>query len=207
MKLNKYEELHEERNNVDEKILKVYNYGSRVYGCHTEKSDYDKIIIVESDNDNLYYSVNMTNLNITVYSEALFIKKIQEHRIDALECIFQDKNDPYLKYFELDKEKLRRAISAVSSNSFVKCKKKLAQGDVYIGKKSLFHSLRILGFGIQIALTGKIVNYSYYNKYLTEIMSMGDDWEELKAKYQPIYNKAKSNFKLYAPLEEENNAK
>lgn len=206
MKINKYEELHETRNNVDEKILKTYDYGSRVYGCHTEESDYDKIIIVESDNDNLYYSVDMANLNITVYSEGMFIKKIQEHRIDALECIFQKKDDPYLKYFELDKAQLRRAVSAVSSNSFVKCKKKLAQGDYYIGKKSLFHSLRILGFGIQIALTGKIVGYSYYNKYLDEIMSIdSNDWEVFKEKYKPLYNRAKSNFKMYAPLEGENN--
>jgi hypothetical protein len=194
---------YEVRDNVDERILKTYKYGSRVYGCHTEQSDYDYIIVVESDED-LYYSVNMTNTNMTVYSESLFIEKIKEHHISVLECIFQDRNDPYLKHFELDKAQLRRSISAVSGNSFVKCKKKLAQGDYYIGKKSLFHSLRILGFGIQIALAGRISNYSYYNKYLEEIMSVdSNDWEVFKEKYKPLYNRAKSNFRMYAPLEGE----
>jgi predicted nucleotidyltransferase len=199
-------QLYDVRDNVDQRILRVYNYGSRVYGCHTEQSDWDYILVVESDKD-LYYSVEKTNMNLTVYSESMFIKRIKEHHISVLECIFQNHNDPYLEYFELDKAQLRKSISAVAGNSFVKCKKKLAQGDYYIGKKSLFHSLRILGFGIQIALTGKIVNYSFYNKYLEEIMSIdSNDWNVYKEIYKPLYNRAKSNFRKFAPLEGEDSA-
>jgi predicted nucleotidyltransferase len=198
-------EQYETRQNIDEKILKVYNYGSRVYGCNTENSDYDFIIIVESDKD-LYYTVEKVNCNITVYSESMFIKRIKEHNISVLECIFQFKNDPYLEHFNLNKERLRRSISGVSSNSFVKCKKKLAQGDYYIGKKSLFHSLRILGFGIQIALTGRIIDYSAYNHYLEEIMDMDtNDWETYKMIFKPIFNRMKTNFRVFAPLESEIN--
>src|SRR5690606_20681238 len=113
--------------------------------------------------------------------------------------------DPYLKYFKLDKSKLRRSISGTSSNSFVKCKKKLRQGDYYIGKKSLFHSLRILGFGIQIALTGKIVNYSAYNHYLDMIMDKNtNDWSEYQKVFKPIFNHKKSEFRRLAPLEDGN---
>jgi len=195
---------YETRDNVDERIVRVYNYGSRVYGCNNNESDYDFIIIVESDDD-LYYSVEKPRINITVYSESMFIKRIQEHHISALECIFQDSKDPYLKYFKLDKSKLRRSISGTSSNSFVKCKKKLRQGDYYIGKKSLFHSLRILGFGIQIALTGKIVNYSAYNHYLDMIMDKNtNDWSEYQKVFKPIFNHKKSEFRRLAPLEDGN---
>lgn len=203
MKLNKYEEFHEKKDFISEKVLATYSYGSRVYGSHVINSDFDYITVVESDNDNLYYSVDSPCMNVTVYSENMFIKKIKEHRIDVLECIFQFEDDPYLKYFELDSDKLRRAVSAVSSNSFVKCKKKLAQGDVHVGKKSLFHSLRIIGFGMQIAEYGKITDYSIYNGYLKDIMSMSNDWDELRTKYKPIFNEAKSRFKVLAPLEEE----
>lgn len=199
------EQQYETRKQIDEPVLKTYQYGSRVYGCHNKDSDYDFIVIVESDKD-LYYSVNFPDCNFTVYSESMFIKRIQDHHISALECIFQNPSDPYRKYFKLDKEKLRRSISAVSSNSFVKCKKKLAQGDIYIGKKSLFHSLRILGFGIQIALTGRIVNYSAYNHFLYRIIDMNtDDWLPYQNIFQPIFNKMKSNFRVFAPLEAELN--
>lgn len=190
---------YETRKQIDEKIIKSYRYGSRVYGCNTQESDYDYIIVVESDED-LYYSVNLIGVNYTVYSEPLFIKKIQEHHISIMECIFQSENDPYIKYFELDLEKLRRAISSVASNSYVKCKKKLKQDENYIGLKSLFHSIRILNFGIQIALYGKIVNYSSANVFLKMIMDIGADWDKLDKKFKPIYNSLKSVLKRLAPL-------
>ena len=113
---------YETRKQIDEPILKTYLYGSRIYGCETKNSDYDYIVVVESDKD-LYYSVENDRENLTVYSESMFIKRIQDHHISAMECIFQYANDPYLKYFKLDKEKLRREISGVSSNSFIKKKK------------------------------------------------------------------------------------
>jgi predicted nucleotidyltransferase len=198
---------YETRLSVEEPIIEAYAYGSTVYGCNTEKSDTDYIVVVESDED-LYYSVNLErmNTNITVYSEPLFIKKIKEHHISIMECIFQREDDPYRKYFELDLAKLRRAISSVSSNSFVKCKKKLAEGEVYIGKKSLFHSLRILLKGIDIAENGKITNYGVANHFLSEIMDeMPDDWNILKTTYQPVFNRLKSEFRKLAPLEGELN--
>lgn len=197
--------VYETRDEVTEKVLKIYNYGSRVYGVNKEDSDYDYIYIVESDNDHLYYSVEKENLNITVYSEQHFIELIKEHKVHILECIFQDMNDPYLKYFELNKEKLRRAFSSVASNSFVKCKKKLKQGETYIGLKSLFHSLRILSYGIMIAVDGRITNYSIANKFYDMIFEIGNNWEMLESIFKPIYNSMKSQFRLVAPLEGEIN--
>lgn len=203
MRINRYESIHEFRDNVDERILKTYTYGSRVYGATTKDSDYDYIMVVKSEED-LYYSVNKPNMNITVYSEGLFIQKIKEHDISVLECIFQEKDDKYVEHFVLNKETLRRSISSVSSNSYVKCKKKLAEGQIYIGRKSLFHSIRILGFGIQIALTGRIVDYGAYNHHLKIIMGIqSDKWEDYDSIYKPIFNRYKKNLKKFAPLEKE----
>lgn len=196
-------QVFETKNRVTEKILKTYKYGSRVYKCNNMYSDYDYITIVESDDENLYYSVEIGNTNIKVYSELHFIKLIKEHKVHILECIFQDENDKYLKYFELNKENLRRSFSSIASNSYVKCKKKLKQQDTYIGLKSLFHSLRILNFGIQIARYGKIVDYTSANIYRQMIFEIGDNWEELDGKFKPLYNSMKSLFKKLAPLESE----
>lgn len=196
---------YETRTKIEEKVLKTYRYGSRVYGCNTEKSDYDFIMVVESDNPYLYYNVNNDHAgcNFTIYSEQMFLKRMDEHHISVLECVFQDSYDKYVKQFVLDKAKLRKAISSVASNSYIKCKKKLRDGEEYIGLKSLFHSLRILNFGIQIALYGKIVNYKSANVFLKMIMDIGADWEKLNAKFKPIFNSMKSLFKKLAPLESE----
>jgi predicted nucleotidyltransferase len=200
--MKEYLDIHETRQSIDEPIVTSYRYGSRVYGCHTEYSDYDYIVIVESDKD-LYYSVNLIGINYTVYSASLFIKRIRQHHISALECIFQNENDRFIHLFEVNTDALRREISAVSSNSYVKCKKKIRDGEIYIGKKSLFHSLRILNFGIQIAKYGKIVDYTSANVYHKMIFNMGDDWEQLDKKFKPIYNSMKTLFKKLAPLESE----
>jgi hypothetical protein len=199
MDMNTYET----RKKIREPIIKIYNYGSRVYGCNTDKSDYDYIVVVESYNDDLYYSVNTGDKNYTVYSEQMFIKQIKKHHISVLECIFQNANDTYRRYFELNLSQLRHSISSVSSNSYGKCKKKIAQGDIYIGKKSLYHSIRILMFGIQIAKFGDIIDYSCANIISETVMGMSSDWDELHNKFRPIFNELKSNFKILAPLEDE----
>lgn len=199
MNINKHE--YETRTTITERVITTYRYGSRAYECHTQESDYDFIVVVESDNPNLYYSVNMKDTNFTVYSEQMFIKRIKEHHISALECIFLYKSDKYREHFELDLGQLRRSISAVASNSYVKCKKKLKDGEKYIGMKSMFHSLRILNFGIQIAKYGEIKNYSSANVFLELIGDTEPEWAELDKRFKPIYNMLKSYFKKLAPLE------
>lgn len=192
----------DERKSVEHKIIRLYEYGSTVYGTATEESDKDYIAVVDSKED-LLYGVRNEYCDYTVYSESMFIKAIQEHEISVLECIFQAEDDPYVKYFKLDTEKLRRKFSAVSSNSYVKCKKKIKDGDERTGLKSLFHSLRVLLFGIQIAKFSKINNYSIANNYLVKIMEIGADWEKLHTTFKPIHNNLKSSFKLHAPLKSE----
>lgn len=193
---------YEKRTQIDEPILKLYPYGSYVYGTNTPESDIDSIVIVESEDDNLYYSVNNEHGDYTVYSEQRFIQRIKDHHISALECIFIDPDDPYVKHFELNYDLLRREISSVSSNSFVKCKKKIRDGEIYIGKKSMFHSLRILMFGIQIAKYGEIVDYSCANTLLPTIMSCST-WNVIDQICKPKYNALKSDFKILSPLESE----
>lgn len=186
---------------VKEDILYIFPFGSKVYGTTTEKSDDDYVVVVKGDSE-LTYGIHNDDFNIHVYSDGSFRQLLKQHHIVALECIFS--NDTNYE-FNLDLEQLRRSISAVASNSFVKCKKKLLPGkdyNPYIAKKSMFHSIRILDFGIQIAKHGKIIDFSSSNHYHDVVMEM-NDWEIIKDTFQPIANKLKSEFKRIAPLDKD----
>jgi hypothetical protein len=71
----------------------------------------------------------------------------------------------------------------------------MEQGDYYIGVKSLFHSLRIPMFGIQIAKTGKIYDFSEANFIYDKIFSKEWTWEELDSEFRILRNKILSDFR------------
>jgi predicted nucleotidyltransferase len=196
------------------RVFCIYIFGSRVYGTAASDSDWDIIMVANN-------SVESTELpglkrglyNIHVYTPKKFKEDLDWHRINNLECIFAPewarlKED--IKWeFKLDQSKLRHAISHISSNSWVKCKKKLEQDDYYIGIKSLFHSIRIPMFGVQIASFGKIVDFSEANyiwdelTFKSEPQYMRDKfkwtWSKLDARWRPIVNGVLTQFRKLVP--------
>lgn len=182
-------------------------YGSKIYGTDRPDSDWDLIAIVPN-NHSIGTGCEYQNdkLNVHVYDRAHFQSQLNDHKIQTLECWFLDGDQNSLHKhftFTLDKVKLRHELSEKSSNSFVKAKKKIEkEKDYYIGWKSLFHSLRILNFGIQIASTGRINDYGAANHYWFEILESGwYDWAPFKEKYQPVYNQLATEFRKVAPKE------
>lgn len=185
-------------------ILNVYLNGSRVYGTNKKDSDYDFIVVVK---ENTYGSdhVRDENCDYSIVTKEEWDKQAKENSVDFCECYFLPKKfkiiENYVPEFEFKKENIRSSFSSVASNSWVKCKKKLTvEKDFapYIGKKSLWHSLRILQFGIQILRDGKITDYSSANSLYNEIVGCdSNDWEYYKEKYQKTYNALKSEFRAY----------
>lgn len=187
-----------DRNN----ILALYQYGSRVYGNFTHKSDYDFIAVVKRK-DNEQFSDRVININFV--SEETHQLRLDNHEISALETHFCPKEFIVLEdqkfKFKLNLKELRHSLSGKSSNSFVKAKKKLTvekDYDLDIGRKSLWHSFRIINFGIQICNTGSITNYDSMNELFTEIMN-NYTWKGLFKKYKTEYNELMSEFRLLAP--------
>lgn len=183
--------------------VNVYVYGSRAYECHKADADFDFIVVAK--NLSLADPIEYQNINATVYSIADFKKKIDEHEISVIECLFLPR-DKVLKEdikfeFKLDIKQLRKSLSAKSSNSWVKAKKKFdVENEFYIARKSLFHSIRILLFGKQLAEQGKLTDFTVANKHWTDIMNSPEtEWKSYKKTYQPIYNEIKSAFKKAAP--------
>lgn len=65
----------------------------------------------------------------------------------------------------------------------------------------MFHSIRILHFGIQIAKTGKIYDFKETNKYWFEINDgIEHKWNYFVEKYHNMMNKKRTEFRILCPL-------
>lgn len=189
--------------NID--VIKVYQYGSRVYGTNKADSDYDFIAITEQEPEQVNYTWD--NIDVTVYSIKTFQDRIDRHEISALECLWIDGDTDNLFKFNIDKETLRDSISAKVSHCWVKGKKKLTVGSVepkaldrYIGLKSIFHAFRICEYGTQIAVHGKIVDYSATNYVWKAISNFSNEsWDTIYNSYKIELNNKMSNFRIHCP--------
>lgn len=186
--------------------LNIYHYGSFVYGTFVEGiSDYDYIVILR-DNDSEYDNKQFEceNSQYSFYTENTWQQMLDNNEVDAIETYFlpRDFIVKETKKFKtlIVKEKIRENFSRVASNSYVKCKKKLEIEDSYnpkVAKKSLWHSLRIIDFGIQIISFGKIEDYSSVNYLYSEIVESNQNkWGYFKDRYKPLYNSLKTKFRL-----------
>jgi predicted nucleotidyltransferase len=180
------------------KVKSIYVFGSRVYGTVGYDSDWDFIMIANNAVSNQEIRSGDFNIHVIVPDE--FEKMLKSHHPGAIECFFAPDEFRLLETIKFDFKlyipSLRHSFSHVSSNSWVKCKKKLEQGDYYIGIKSLFHSLRIPMFGIQIANDGHISDFSCANKIYDVIFSRNDwTWEELDEKLRNLRNQILSDFR------------
>ena len=203
-----YEEILKRTGLNDSEIVNVYSYGSRVYGNFRKDSDYDFIVIVNNKKTD-QFSDNLINVNF--FTPEGHQHRLNEHEISALECFFLDEifilKNTRNYTFKLDLSKLRHALCAKSSNSWVKAKKKLTieiekgieENPEDVGKKSLFHSFRIIEFGKQIAQSNKITDYGCSNDLFKEIMYSYSDWNNLFEGYKERYNKLLTEFRILAP--------
>lgn len=195
---------------VDTNEFTLYPYGSRIYGTIHVKSDWDFILIM---NDARNEKRSRNKFNATLMSPEHFQYLLNEHNLLALECFFVPRQLVNYEFFrswqfKLDLVKLRHSVAEKSSQSFVKAKKKFispyewADDERERGKKSLFHSLRILNFGIQIASKGKIDDFSAANDIYEEVMTNpSKDWEDYQQRWKPEFNRMNTEFRKLAPKE------
>jgi predicted nucleotidyltransferase len=181
------------------RIFNVYLFGSRVYQTANENSDWDVIIVA----NNSVESTEIRNglYNIHIYTPDKFKADLDWHRPNNLECIFAPyfarlkETIDYKKDFKLSIPKLRHATSHVSSNSWVKAKKKLMCDEYLIGVKSLFHSMRIPLFSKQIVDFGEIKDFTSANWIWEKIKSKTWNWEELDNEFRTSKNQILTNFR------------
>ena len=138
------------------------------------------------------------------YDKKSFEYMAEHNEIAAMECLSLPESEIYLqKYpFELkiNLARLRESISSKSSHSFVKARKKIRYGEYYIGRKSLWHSFRIIYFGIQLAKFGKIIDFTAANHLYADIVLLDNNDEQYyKDNYLKLHNELMTEFRQLAP--------
>lgn len=178
---------------------------------------YWSFIKKQEDNDN-EFSVNekmnkSKNIEIHFYTKEEWLNQIQQNTEFVYEVYFSKYNLKctwdWKGLLKKDIFKIRKEFSSKASNSFVKCKKKILieskKGDkeknIYIGKKSLWHSLKIFTFGIELIEfnTIHLKNQTLLNHYYNIMNLKLEDielWNQLNINYKPLFNQLHSEFKL-----------
>lgn len=203
-------------------IISIYLYGSMIYGStRGYESDWDLIVVVDRKDDvtissrssalaREYFKLSHTKFDINIYTEEEFLRGLEGMEISFLECVNNVRAHSstgtliYGKLHNMPKihlPTLRDSISRKASNSWVKAKKKLTLEADYapiIGKKSAWHAIRIIDFGIQLATTGKIHNVTSKTIEFFDMMDC-ETWEEIDEKFRPLYNSLSTEFRKVAP--------
>lgn len=186
-------------------LINLYVYGGQVYGVASNQSDLDYIAIVDSDKEENHMEFSSSKkLDVNIFNEKSFLNMIEDNEITALECLSLPESFILLQSkqyeFKPNLSKLREAISQKSSHSFVKARKKIRYGEYYIGRKSLWHSFRIIYFGIQMAKCGKITDFSAANHLYNDIvLNDNNDEKYYKTKYVGLHNELMTEFRKLAP--------
>ena len=179
------------------RVYNIYVFGSRIYNTHTENSDWD--IIMVANNSVEAIELKGEKYNIHIYTPDKFKEDLEWHRINNLECIFAPtwaKIQENIQYnLNIDFPKLRHATSHISSNSWVKCKKKLEIGEYHTGIKSIFHSLRIPMFVTQVATKGTIYDFQVANPIWVKLIGKEWTWEELDNEFRELRNSILTDFR------------
>ena len=177
------------------KSCNVMLYGSQVYGTNVGNSDIDRLVISnEKSGEVIHRDINTHNFQCITLTE--FQCRLEDHDPVVLEAYIRDNEYP------INLGKLRTSFSKVSSNSWSKARKKITQGDFELGIKSAFHAIRLLDFGIQLALNSDIDNWSKYNYVLEDLRSYEEPtWDIVHSKYDTLYKELRGKFKKAAKIE------
>ena len=182
------------------RAIAAYVYGSRVYGTAGVDSDWDVALIAKTSVEAI--EIKDERFNIHVYTWDRWVADLEWHNPKNLECHFAPEQAVLLEKqrhdLAINEARLRHAVCHVSSNSWVKARKKMEGGEYRTGVKSLFHSIRIPMFGSQVAGNGSIGDFSCANSVWEEIDSRRWDWASLDERFRNERNSVLTEFRKLA---------
>jgi len=185
---------------IEEEIVSIYTYGSRVYLNNNEYSDHDYILVAKNSmlNSGAFKNNAVSNDNYTIqgtlYSRGGFQDAINNYSMPAMECLSLEPELVLLKKwpFKLqkwdNKEMIDKVIQQASASRHI-ADKQAKTGDFGEfkdrAKRGMYHALRILMFGEQLKEHQKIVDFTASNDLHSRMMAIDDDdfdtrdWYEL----------------------------
>jgi predicted nucleotidyltransferase len=168
----------------------LFRCGSRVYGTATATSDEDFVAVLarrDAKQDLLFRD----GVNVVIHGLDTFRDALAGQSVFALECLFLAPEHRLLESkpaftFKLDRAKLAASATARSTSDFKKAARQL-EDEPLASKKKLFHALRVPMFALQIARSGRIVDYGQANLYSAAIRDHeSTDWEDYERLYAPV---------------------
>jgi len=164
---------------ISDEIIAIFPYGSRVYGFANENSDEDYIIVIKnaflksgSFRDNAISNEDKSIQGV-LYSRTGFIDAINNYNMPAMECLSLEKDIIFNKWkfavYKWDEKELIKKVIQQSSASWHIATEQSKNGFKDRAKKGIFHSLRILDFGLQLKENKKIINFQSCNDLYYEI--------------------------------------
>ncbi len=171
---------------VDEEVLAIFPYGSRVYGTASETSDHDYIIVTKGAflksgafRQNAISSEDKKTQGV-LYSRSGFIDALNNYEIGALECLFLNPSLVVLSKWPFkvqkwnEKDLITNIIRKASASWHIASEQSKA-GWKDSAKKGIFHALRILMFGNQLKEHKKIIDFTEANYLWEEINKLPED--------------------------------
>lgn len=197
-----------------------FTYGSQIYGNVNEDSDTDFCYIGGDTSiinpDNGIHLINGDDTFSDMVTSEQFNELLKQHHPVMLEGYSLQYHDNLKGKYQFSEKViiniqlpiLRKSFSTIASNSFVKARKKLMIAkdyNRYASMKSLFHSLRLLQFGTQIAMNGYIVDFRECNNLHEMVVKDYTNYSDSELlstiipQYKIIYNEYATEFRKYAP--------
>ena len=191
------------------KVKNIYIFGSRIYGTSREGSDYDIIMIASNliAEEEKKIKIGDILFNIHIVTPDVFLSHLKMHNIKNLECLFAPDwaklQEKTILPIDIDLKKLVKNNLAQSYSSWQGGKMKIQKYDFYRGFKSIFHSIRMLMFAIQIAEHGKIIDFSAANHLYSEIVDCDEiEWGYFREKYLPLKIELEDKLKSFIKIED-----
>jgi predicted nucleotidyltransferase len=171
-------------------VYALYPYGSRIYGTFRPDSDYDYILVV---NKGASTQIVLDKNSYNVISREEFQKALNDHETWALECYFLapaevlvHPKEPWKFNFSADK--LKTYFLEKMQLEIERAEKKFKMLNFLSGKKSLWHSMRVGIFGLQLLQHKRIVSYSEANPlWMSILYNPSTAWKDYEILYKPIY--------------------
>jgi predicted nucleotidyltransferase len=143
----------------DKDVLNIYMYGSRLWGYSTDKSDFDIIMIVNHKGYGKR-GVHIDDVDATIYDKESFIEELNNNTFLPIVtqimpvCIIREKLK--LKY-KFDKDSFIKRVVDEITRDVNFSEKMFNKGKFDNAKKTVIHSLRMVGIAKNILDGSKII--------------------------------------------------